>query len=94
MSVPDDGHSPKICNWQHCGNPSAELPCPFTKDPSPAESLKRVFNKPDDWVTPVSNMPGQCKHEWRQYWDLWGESQSLPNGFYCIHCRKIEKDAA
>lgn len=29
----DDGHGPKYgCTYQKCGNPSAELPCPFVKD--------------------------------------------------------------
>lgn len=33
MSSPDDGHGPSYgCGWNNCGNPDAELPCPFVKD--------------------------------------------------------------
>ncbi len=29
----DDGHGPKYgCTYQACGNPNAEVPCPFVKD--------------------------------------------------------------
>lgn len=75
----DDGHGPKHgCGWQKCGNPSAEVPCPFIKD--------EVIAPVDEDDPPVNAL---CKHEWRQVAAVWVTGDFL--AFYCIHCTTTKK---
>lgn len=75
-----EGHSPRICNFQHCGVTSgSEMPCPFKKD-LPRDELWRKAQEAG------STFDG-CQHEWRQYLTrVEGTSYSYPDGFYCIYC--------
>lgn len=72
-------HGPKQgCNYLHCGNPDDWENCPFVQDE------KQERKAPE------------CKHEWRQYWvanenTTTGDPVAVPDGYYCIHCRAIEK---
>lgn len=74
----DDGHSPDICNYRQCGNPDAEVPCPFVKE--------RVEVEP----AILSRVELECTHEWRQV--ILGGETKFPDDlvFYCIHCLQLK----
>lgn len=82
-----DAHGPhQGCNFQKCGNPSSGYVCPFLKE----EKLTGKVPKLEDITV-------EHKHEWRQHFIEDHNSPNrmpylTPDGWYCIHCRTIEKN--
>lgn len=80
MNQSDDGHDTQ-CSFRKCAHPESPNPCPFVQDDKPV-----TLSRPSDHYFK------DCRHEWRQRFEIERGRHSLePAGFYCVFCLKIQK---